>query len=106
MSTQVNIRLDEHLLQEIDAIIKVLHVSRSEWLRNIIAHAVKEEALNLREAIALEYAKGHISEEELTDLLGSGYEDVKFIVKHLEKGKENIENDQEKDIEWGLQGED
>ncbi len=91
MSTQVNVRLNEHLLQEIDAISKVLHVSRSEWLRNIIAHAVKEEALNLREAIALEYAKGHISEEELTELLGSESEDVKLIVKHLEKGKEKID---------------
>ncbi len=85
MSTQVNIRLNEHLLQEINAITKVLHVSRSEWLRNIIAHAVKEETLNLKEAIVLEYAKGHISEEELTELIGSGSEDVKFIVKHLEK---------------------
>ncbi|MGM0405244.1 MAG: hypothetical protein ACQEQM_03795 [Thermoplasmatota archaeon] len=87
----MNVRLNEHLLQEIDAITKVLHVSRSEWLRNIIAHAVKEEALNLREAIALEYAKGHISEEELNELLGSESEDVKFIVKHLEEGKEKID---------------
>ncbi|MGM0510887.1 MAG: ribbon-helix-helix protein, CopG family [Thermoplasmatota archaeon] len=91
MSTQVNIRLNEHLLQEIDAITKVLHVSRSEWLRNIIAHAVKEETLNLREAIALEYAKGHISEEELNVLLGPESEDVKFIVKHLKEGEEKID---------------
>ncbi len=91
MSTQVNVRLDEDLLKEVDAITEVLHVSRSEWLRNKIAHAVKEETLNLREAIALEYAKGHISEEALNDLLGADAEDVKFIVKHLQEGKEKID---------------
>ncbi len=91
MSTQVNVRLDEDLLKEVDVITKVLHVSRSEWLRNKIAHAVKEETLNLREAIALEFAKGNISEKELNDLLGADAEDVKFIVKHLEEGKEKID---------------
>ncbi|MFW6038337.1 MAG: hypothetical protein ACOC89_02220 [Candidatus Saliniplasma sp.] len=45
----------------------------------------------MREAIALEYAKWHISEEELTELLGSESEDVKFIVKHLEEGKKKID---------------
>ena len=91
MSIQVNVRLNEHLLQEIDAITKVLHISRSEWLRNVIAHAVKEETLNLKEAIALEYTKGHISEEELSELLGSESEDVKFSVKHMKEGKTEID---------------
>lgn len=91
MSTQVNVRLDEHLLKEVDAITRVLHVSRSEWLRNKIAHAVKEETLNLREAIALEYAKGHISDEELKELLGMEAEEVKFIVEQMEEGKEKID---------------
>lgn len=91
MSTQVNIRLDGHLLKEIDALTRVLHISRSEWLRNKIADAVKEETLNLREAIALEYAKGHITEEELQELLGADIEDVKTIVNHLKKGKQFID---------------
>lgn len=55
------------------------------------AHAVKEETLNLREAIALEYAKGHISEEELNELLGADAEDVRFIVEYLEKSREEID---------------
>ena len=96
MSTQVNVRLDEDLLNEVDALTKVLHISRSEWLRNKIAHAVKEETLNLREAIALEYAKGHISEGELNKLLGADTEDVKFIVKHLQTGKDEIDEKIEK----------
>ncbi len=91
MSTQVNVRLEGHLLKEIDALTKVLHISRSEWLRNKIAYAVKEEALNLREAIALEYAKGHITEKELRELLGANAEDVTSIVNHLKKGKQFID---------------
>lgn len=59
--------------------------------------AEKEETLNLREAIALEYAKGHISEEELNELLGTDAEDVKFIVKHLQKGKDEIDEKIEKE---------
>ena len=96
MSTQVNVRLDEDLLKEVDAISNVLHISSSEWLRNQPAHDVKHETLNLREAIALEYAKGHISEEELNELLGADAEDVKFIVERLEKGKEKIDEKIEK----------
>ncbi|MEF8879940.1 MAG: hypothetical protein V5A64_06080 [Candidatus Thermoplasmatota archaeon] len=96
MSTQVNVRLEGHLLKEIDAITKVLHISRSEWLRNKIAYAVKKETLNLREAIALEYAKGHITDEELHELLGADAKDVKFIVKHMKKGKKIIDGKLEK----------
>ncbi len=92
MSIQVNVRLDDNLLKEIDALTKVLHLSRTEWLRNKIAHAVIEDTLNLSEAIALEYAKGHISEEELRELLGSDAEDIKFIVKRLHKGKRKIDD--------------
>lgn len=91
MSTQVNVRLERRLLKEIDALTRVLHISRSEWLRNKIAHAVKEETLNLREAIALEYSKGHISDKELHDLLGADAKDVKFIVQHIKKGKRLID---------------
>ncbi|MFW6041293.1 MAG: hypothetical protein ACOC85_05600 [Thermoplasmatota archaeon] len=47
--------------------------------------------LSLREAIALEYAKGHISEDELNELLGADAEDVKFIVKRLQSGKDEID---------------
>ncbi|MEA3559464.1 MAG: hypothetical protein U9R75_09455 [Candidatus Thermoplasmatota archaeon] len=87
MATQVNVRLDETLLSEIDTLTKVLHVSRTEWLRMKIALAVKNDTLNLREAVAIEYAKGRISDDELKNLLGADADDVKFIVKHLKKGK-------------------
>jgi len=91
MSTQVNVRLDEHLLSEIDAISKVLHVSRTEWLRSKIAIAVKEETLHLKEAIALEYAKGRLTEKDLFELLGSDSEEIIYIVERLREGKKTID---------------
>ena len=91
MSTQVNIRLEEDLLSEIDALTKVLHMSRTEWIRMKIAQALQKDTLNLTEAIALEYAKGRISDKELKDLLGTDANEIRFIVKHLKKGKKEID---------------
>ena len=98
MSTQVNVRLDEILLKEIDTLTKVLHISRTDWLRVKIARAVKEDTLNLKEAIAMEYAKGRITDEELKELLGADAEDVKFIVRQIRKGKEEIDEMIEKGL--------
>jgi len=57
-----------------------------------IAFAVKNDTLRLSEAIALEYAKGRISEKELEDMLGSDADDVVYIVKHMKRGKDYIED--------------
>lgn len=91
MTTQINVKLEEQLLREVDALTKVLHISRSEWLRNKIAYAVKEEALHLREAIVMEYARGHITEEELEELLGADAEDVKYILRKVQEGKGRVD---------------
>jgi hypothetical protein len=91
MSIQVNIRLEEDLLGEIDALTKVLHMSRTEWIRMKIAQALQKDTLNLTEAIALEYAKGRISDKELKNLLGTDAKEIRFIVKQLKKGKKEID---------------
>ena len=91
MTTQINIRLDKHLLQEIDALTRMLHVSRSEWLRMKLAEAVKENILKYREALALEYSIGHISFEELRAALGRDAEDVRLIHEMTRKGKKEID---------------
>ena len=91
MSTQVNVRLDDELLSEIDSISKVLHISRTEWLRMKIALAVKDDTLKLSESIALEYAKGRLSEKDMRDLLGSDADDIIYIVKHMKRGKKYIQ---------------
>ena len=91
MATQVNVRLDEHLLTEIDIITKVLHISRTEWLRSKIARAAKEDTLNLMEAIVLEYSRGHITDDELNEILGSDADEIRFIVSHVKKGKKKVD---------------
>ena len=98
MALQVNVRLNQALLKEIDALTRVLHISRSEWLRNKIAYAVKEETLHLQEAIALAYAKGNITEQELHELLGVRADEINFIVDHLKKGKNTIDKKLQKNL--------
>ena len=92
MSTQVNIRLDEDLLREVDALVKVLHVSRTEWLRMKIARSIKDETLDLREVIVVEYAKGRINDNELKDLLGVDGEEVRLIVENIRRGKKIVDD--------------
>ncbi len=91
MTTQINIRLDEHLLEEIDALTRMLHVPRSEWLRMKLAEAVKESILKYREVLALEYTLGHISYEDLHASLGKDAEEVKIIHDMTKKGKKEID---------------
>ncbi|MDP2846281.1 MAG: ribbon-helix-helix protein, CopG family [Candidatus Methanoperedens sp.] len=91
MTTQINIRLDKHLLQEIDALTRMLHVPRSEWMRMKLAEAVKENILKYREALALEYSIGHISFEELRAALGRDAEDVRLIHEMTRKGKKEMD---------------
>lgn len=98
MALQVNVRLDQALLKEIDALTKVLHISRSEWLRSKIAYAVKEETLHLREAIALEYAKGNLSKQEFHHLLGNQDKEIIQIVDHLKKGKRTVDEKLQKNL--------
>ena len=96
MTTQVNVRLDDTLLHEIDTITKVLHISRTEWLRMKIALAVRDDSLHLSESIALEYAKGNISEEDLRTLLGKDVDDILFVVKNMKRGKKYVDEMVEK----------
>jgi predicted transcriptional regulator len=91
MATQVNVRLDDHLLNEIDIITKVLHITRTEWLRTKIARAVKDDTLDLMEAIVLEYARGHISDDELNEILGTDAEEIRLVVHHVKKGRKDVE---------------
>jgi metal-responsive CopG/Arc/MetJ family transcriptional regulator len=91
MTTQINIRLNEQLLQEIDTLAHMLHVPRSEWLRMKLAVAVKEDLLKYREALAMEYTMGHISFEELQTAVGREAEDVRMINDMTQKGKKEID---------------
>ncbi len=91
MTTQINIRMNENLLQEIDILAHMLHVPRSEWLRMKLAEAVKKDLLKYREALAMEYTMGHISFEELQTAVGREAEDVRMISEMTQKGKKEVD---------------
>ncbi len=91
MTMQINIRLDKRLVQEIDALARMLHVPRSEWVRLKLAEMVKESILKYREVLALEYSMGHISFEEMRNALGSDAEDVKMVYEITRKGKKEMD---------------
>jgi predicted transcriptional regulator len=91
MSIQVNVRLEKQLLGDIDLLAKVLRISRTEWLRTTIARAVKDETLNLREAIILEFARGNVSKTELRKIFGSEAKDIEYITYITKKGKKEID---------------
>lgn len=91
MTTQINIRMNENLLQEIDILVHMLHVPRSEWLRMKLAEAVKKDLLKYREALVMEYTMGHISFEELQTAVGLEAEDVRMINEMTQKGKKEVD---------------
>ncbi|MDG6224441.1 MAG: ribbon-helix-helix protein, CopG family [Candidatus Thermoplasmatota archaeon] len=98
MATQVNVRLDDDLIQEMDSLARVMRLSRTEYIRLRLAQAVQNDSLNMTDVIVLEYAKGRIDDEELKELLGDDAEDIKFIIEHIRKGKKKIDDLIERDI--------
>jgi hypothetical protein len=81
----IALRVEPKLKREVELMAKVLHISPSEWLRTRIAYEVKHLAEDLKSQIVLEYMKGNLSREEITDLLGKTVEDIDFIIEKTRK---------------------
>lgn len=98
MSKQVNIRLENAHLQEIDILAKVLHQTRTDWLRQKVAEGFRRDIYEHVETIILEYSKGTITEQELVRLLGKNApviaEEVysEYVKKQIQAGLKDIEN--------------
>ncbi len=75
------LRIEPKLKREVEIVAKVMHVSPSEWLRTRIAYEIKHLVVDLKSQIVLEYMKGNITKEELTELFGEAAEDVDFIIE-------------------------
>ena len=70
MGKQINVRLETDMLKEIDALAKVMHLSRTDWIRVKIAEGLRDDILKHSDTIILSYFNGRISGEELKTLLG------------------------------------
>jgi len=91
MMEQVNIKLDRRLLREVDSLADLLHVSRSELIRLTLAEGIKEQSLKLRESVAVEFVKGHISDTAMESLLGPDAEDIRLIKRTMARGKRIVD---------------
>ena len=83
------IRLEPKMKKEIMLISKILHISESEWIRSKIAYDIKETLETLRTQIALEYARGNVTEKELKEIFGN--ETARIIKFTLKKVKSDFE---------------
>ncbi len=83
----IALRVEPKLKREVELVAKVLHVSPSEWLRTRLAYEVKHLIEDLKSQIVLEYMKGTLTKEELTELFGKNADDIDFII---EKTREDL----------------
>ncbi len=79
------LRIEPKLKREVEIVAKVMHISPSEWLRTRIAYEVKHLVEDLKSQIVLEYMKGDLTKEELTELFGKTAEDIDFIIEKTKK---------------------
>ncbi|KCZ71945.1 hypothetical protein ANME2D_02002 [Candidatus Methanoperedens nitroreducens] len=81
----IALRVEPKLKREVELVAKVLHVSPSEWLRTRLSYEVKHLIEDLKSQIVLEYMKGNLTKEELTELFGKTAEDIDFIIEKTRK---------------------
>ena len=87
---QLNIKLMPELSKELELVADILHIPKTDWARNVLAHEVKKELEEHKAFAAVEYMKGRISKKNLIDTLGKkDAEDIGFISKTTKKGFED-----------------
>ena len=87
---QLNIKLMPELSKELNIVANILHIPKTDWARNVLAHEVKKELQEHKAFVAMEYMKKRISKKELIDALGKkDASDVEFISKTTKKGFED-----------------
>ena len=57
---QLNIKLMPELAKELDLVADILHIPKTDWARNVLAHEVKKELEEHKAFVAVEYMKGRI----------------------------------------------
>ncbi len=87
---QLNIKLMPELSKELDLVAGILHIPKTDWVRNVLAHEIKKELEEHKSFVAVEYMKGKITKKELIGALGAkGAEDAEFVAKTTKKGFED-----------------
>jgi metal-responsive CopG/Arc/MetJ family transcriptional regulator len=90
---QLNIRISQELLRDLEIIAKLLKVNRSEWIKTRLAEKVSEEKNRLLIELSTLYSKGMVSKNDVESLVGRNIADeMEFIkkkaVESIRKGRE------------------
>ncbi len=89
-SEQLNLKLMPALAEELDLVSQVLHVSKTDWARNVLAHEVKKELAEHKNFIVVEFMKGNVTKEQLVKALGK--KDSADILKIMAVSKKGFED--------------
>ncbi len=87
MGTTISLKVHENLLKEIDVITKSLNLTRSEWIRTTLSHAVRKEAAQdkIMDIVASQYIDGKISFDDMVSLIGyDNAQKIDAVVKGVE----------------------
>ena len=90
---QMNIRLSQDLVQDLEVVSGLLKVNRSEWVKTKLAEEIHREKNRLLMELSTLYAKGMITKQKVEELVGTEIaEEMEFIKR---KSIESIRRGQE-----------
>lgn len=79
---QMNIRLSQDLVLDLDVVSGLLKVNRSEWVKTKLAEEIHREKNRLLMELSTLYAKGMITKQNVEELVGTEIaEEMEFIKK-------------------------
>ncbi len=78
ITEQLNVRLSQDLVNDLDVVSGLLKVNRSEWVKTKLAEEIHKEKSRLLMELSILYAKGMITKQNVEQLVG------KEIAKEME----------------------
>lgn len=90
---QLNLRVSQTLLEDIDLVTGVLKIHRSEWIKTKLAEEAHKEKNKLLLELSSLYAKGMIQKKDIEHLVGKDTaQEMEFIrtksIESARKGKD------------------
>ncbi|MBI2147773.1 hypothetical protein HYU19_04850 [Candidatus Woesearchaeota archaeon] len=77
---QLNLRVSQDLVHDIDIVTGLLKVNRSEWIKTKLAEEAQKEKNRLLMELSTLYAKGMITKDSIEKLVGKEIaEEMEFI---------------------------
>lgn len=90
---QLNLRLSQALLQDIDIVSGLLKINRSEWIKTTLAEEAQKEKNKLLLELSTLYAKGMIQKKDVEEIVGKDIaQEMEFVklksIDSARKGRE------------------